>query len=511
MIQKLYTWYGKRVVNGVAAVVVLLVIAGIAVNTLRSEPESVDADQPLSVKTAPIATLGEGSARTYVGTVSAVNEASLNSEVGGRVVSVPVSIGDRVSAGGVIAQLDNASERAQVTQAQGAYEAAQAGAQQSDSGIRDAETALVSAKNNALTTVKASYTTANSALINSVNKFYGSPQSMIPGVRVSGGNTSFLNEERVAFQTIIPAWQTEVDSAQVTSNLPQLLSDAETKTLRMLTLVDAFIEITSTAGGNEVFQGQPLSSYSAGLLNERTSLNQSVQNIRSAKSALISAEEGIVRANIGGTNADVSLANAQVKQALGSLQSAQAQLAKTIIRSPIAGTVNALQVKVGDFIGGGAPVAEVVNASAYELSIYVNEIERETIAIGDIVKINSALDGVVTNIAPALDARTQKVEVKIAIESTEILSGATAIVSLATSTTPTTNNELTVPLTAVAFSIENGAVLVVRDGLVQALPVTLGEIRGSQIAISGDVSETTEIIVDARGLVVGQKVSTEQN
>ena len=503
----LYKRYGMWKV-GVSTVALIIVGITFLVLILRGGTEVVETgDEPLSVTTAPIATLSGDDSRTFVGTVVAVSQAKLQTETSGRVTALPVTIGQRVAAGSIIAQLENTSERAALTQAEGAYEAARASAIQSDSGTRDAQTALTSAQNSALTTMRNAYTSANSVLVTDIDPFFSSPQSAIPGLRVTGP-TSYLNTERVAFQTLLPLWQQAISSATTESDLTTLLVKSEGDTERLIAVLDALIDVT-TSRSDDTLNGQRLGDLTARLLAARATLDGTVSALQSAASSIAAARESLARAEVSGTNANVSLANAQVKQALGALQAAQAAYAKTIVRSPIAGTVNALQVKIGDTVGQGTAVAEVVNDSAYELSFFVTESERAAMNIGDVVQVDGTATGTITSIAPAFDPRTQKIEVKVALEATNRLSGSTAVVSL-TSTATTWSSSLFVPLTAIAFSVDGGALLTVTDGKVAALPVTLGEIRGSRVAISGEVTPETVIIVDARGLIVGQQVSVTQ-
>lgn len=510
MIQKLFQWYGKWTVVSITLLVIGL--GALGVYKLLLSPSELDTKPEVAtraVSVSPIGALSAGASRSFVGTVAAVSQADVSAEVGGRVVSVPVTIGTQVSAGSILAQLENASQRAAVTQAQGAYEAAIAASVQSESGVRSAETNLESARNNVISVVRNAYTTSNNTLLTKLDVFYGNPRTTIPGVRISGqGYTSYLNTERVYWQDAMPAWQAQVTEATVTSDMATLLDDAEANTTRLLALVDTFITLTREQSRDTTLAGLPIESYTTGLINERNFLTGALSSIKSARNGVASAEEGLTRARISSAGGTTSLADAQIKQALGTLQAAQAQLNKTIIRSPIAGTVNTIAVAVGDFISPGAPVAQVVNESAYEIAIFVTEAERATMQIGDTVVVNGTINGTITAIAPALDPKTQKIKVNVAIESTTVLAGTTVTVSLATSTTQATaSSVLSVPLTAIAFSQNEEALLVVVDGRVTAIPVTTGAINGSMIEVSGDITADTIIITDARGLIVGTPVT----
>jgi multidrug efflux pump subunit AcrA (membrane-fusion protein) len=109
---------------------------------------------------------------------------------------------------------------------------------------------------------------------------------------------------------------------------------------------------------------------------------------------------------------------------------------------------------------------------------------------------------------PAVDPVTRKTEVRIAVETAEIQNGDT--VSITTSFTSDTINEqpVVVPLSAVKFEIEDGFVFVVEDGKLQQRPVTLGVIRGGSVEIESGLSNTDELVVDARGLLAGTEVET---
>jgi multidrug efflux pump subunit AcrA (membrane-fusion protein) len=504
----LRTWWQQSVrwkKYAVVALVVCVFGGGVTLFSRDNEEVAVVTDPPRAVTLATIGSLGSVDEKTFVGTIAAVSQARLSTEASGRVTAVSVAAGDRVAAWSIIVQLENASERAALIQAEGAYEAARAAALQSDSGVRDAQTALANAQNNALAALRASYTSANGVLVSTIDPFFSSPQGAIPGLRVTGPATQ-LNTERVAFQTIMPTWQQAVTSATPGGDLSTLLAQSQADTKRLIAIIDTLVGITTTR--DDELSGRPLESYTPGLLSARASLDGSVNALELAANGISAAREGLARAEVGGTNADISLANAQVKQAFGALEAARAAFNKTIVRSPISGTVNALQVKVGDNVGQGVAIAEIVNDSAYEVTFFVTEAERSALAIGSTVTVDGSATGTITSIAPALDPQTQKIEVRAALESTTRLSGSTAVVRRAPSSAAVNDTgTLMVPLTAVSFSIADGALLTVVDGTVVALPVTLGEISGSRVAVTGDVTTETVIIEDARGLIVGQTVT----
>ncbi len=512
MIQKLYSWYGKRTVQAVAGVIMALALVGIylVISGGSKEAEPVVNEKP-TVEVKAVANMSSAATVSAVGVVQAVSEARLRAEAGGRVTSVNVEIGDAVRAGTVLASLENSSESASVLQAQGAYEAALAGAQQSDSGVRDSETRLKAAEDASLSSVRAAYTTINRTLVSTVDQFFSNPDGQVPGLRIDG-QTSFLNSERVAFQAIMPTWQTNVAAAKP-ADLAARFAEAEKNTIRMIAIVDSLIKSTGDAADSETLLGAPVKSYTAGLLTERNTLNATLASIQGTRSELATANEAKQRAELGGTSGDVSLANAQVKIALGSLRAAQANYEKTIVRSPINGVVNALYVKTGDYMSPSAEAAIVANNSGLEISTSISEEDSAFIQIGDVVTIEETATGTVTAIADAVDPTTGKVALKVSVdESTSLTNGTTVNLSFKKESKAETDKAIIIPLTAlkmtgsgpIAFSVSDEKKLV-------AIPVVLGPVVGDSVTIAEGLTPDTRIVTDARGLRDGQEVTVTTN
>lgn len=489
----------------------LLLIIVVTLITNGSGQETVTETPKLPVVT--IASVGDlASAKTFtaVGTVVAISEARLQTESGGRVTGVYANIGDTVRAGTILVSLENNSERASLLQAEGAYEVALASAKQSDSGVRSAEIAFKDAEDGARTAARTAYTTLNDIVITTIDSFYSNPQSLtLPGVRVSG-DTRYLSSERIYLQERLPKWQKSVTEE---NNLEALLSDSEATVSRTIALLDALIVITSEADNDEVLLGLPLVSYSADVLAARSQLNGVLATLESAKSNLTSAKENLTRSNIAGTAGDVSLANAQVKIALGSLRAAQANFEKTVVRTPISGVINALYPKVGDYVSPATPAAIVANNNGLEISTAISENDAAVIAVGDIVSLGKTATGTVSAIGGAIDPTTGKVAVKISVtDNGEISNGTTVSINFAPETSTLVDAEIQIPLSAIKMTGSGPVVFTVSDEkTLDAIPVTLGPVSGTDVVIESGVTRAEQIVVDARGLKAGQAVTIATN
>ncbi len=501
----------QRIVRiGALGIVVFLVFT---LSNSDSNITETPTQLPPIVYTGTVTDVLEQENVSFVGTVRSVSEAQIQSEIGGRVTGVYVKPGDIVSAGTILASLENTTQQASLLQAEGAYEAALANAAQSEVSVDDAKNVLLAAQNNAVSTYRDAYTTANTVLLNTIDTFYGDPNStLVPGVRISGANTEYLNSTRVALRTILSTWQTTSTSLSPSSELDSPLARAQENITLLIELTDHLITATSNADSNASLDGELVSSYTNGLNTARATLNTALSSLTSAETTLSTARENLRRAQIGGTqNTDVSLANAQVKQALGTLRSAQANYEKTVFRTPIAGTVNSMRVQAGDFISAFTQISEVANNDALQISIYAGESDLPRFILGGTVTINESTQGVITSIAPAIDSDTQKTEIKIATESKTLTNGSTATVRIdTTSITDIQSTPLSVPITAIKFKATDGSIFVVEDGKLVSKPVSIGKILGSYVTITEGIDYTTEFVLDARGLREGEVVEAIQ-
>ncbi len=509
-LSKLPAWT-KKTTNRYLA---LLVVTILVVFAVRSGGDEVVVEStPLLpvVETTTARELTYSDSVSLIGTVRSISEANITSERAGRVTSVPVSLGDTVSVGKVIATIENASEQAAVLQAEGAYEAAVAASALSGVGVDEARTNLEVAENNAVSTYKNAYNTVNNVILNNVDTFFSTPNATLPGLKIDGrGYTAFLNDERVSYQNLLPLWSGFATSLTPDDNLEIELQAAISHVEKTLVIVDTFIIIFNDQGNSRAYTDSELLSFSASFTGLRSNLVATQGELQNALSTLASAKDTLKKAELSASGGTTSTADAQVKQALGSLRAAQANLGKTILRSPISGTVNALTVRTGDFVGSFESVATVANNGAFEIVTYVGDSEKERIMIGDLATIDGSYSGVISDIAPAIDAATGKTEVRFASEAIGLTNGKTVRIALSATTSSAVIDTIEVPLTALKFKSENGSLLKVENGVLVEVPVTLGAVRGDVAVIEAGITLDTEFVKDARGLTSGDAVTLKQ-
>lgn len=347
--------FGSLLTN---AGLVLIVLIGIVVfQNIGKETTLPEAPTTQVPRTVSLYTINETEG-TAVRTADG-NAFVVRAESSGRVDRV-ASIGDTVARGTVVAQLENSAQRALVLQAQGAYEAALAGANQSGAGKEAANRAYEEAQTQAVNTYRSAFGTTDDVLRNTVDQVFSQPD-LRPGLKIDGqGQANTLNAERLALEGLFDEWRNSVGTVSGDRAL-SVLESAESRTSRLNALV---ITLTALLSDKDALNDEvALASLRADFATARTTLNGVLASLSSARSALIQAENAKAQADIAGTGNDLSLADAQVKQALGVLESARASLAKTAIKTPVAGTVTGVSISVGDIISVGSDVIFVASDS----------------------------------------------------------------------------------------------------------------------------------------------------
>jgi len=102
---------------------------------------------------------------------------------------------------------------------------------------------------------------------------------------------------------------------------------------------------------------------------------------------------------------------------------AQENLERSVIRSPIAGVIQSVDLRVGDWVGLGSPVARVVDLSKIEIPVRLPASALSWIKLGNEVQLweSDPIDdpdqiGIITRIAPEADASSRTITVYVEVD-----------------------------------------------------------------------------------------------
>jgi len=146
--------------------------------------------------------------------------------------------------------------------------------------------------------------------------------------------------------------------------------------------------------------------------NTQEDLDRAQNAVTVATNALASAQNAVTAAQNGVTaaqNAVTAAENAR-RQALAALATAELNVARAEVRSPVNGIVTNLQLEVGDYAAAGKPMLAIVNTDTLYVAGYFEETKMRYIRVGapatvELMGYKQPLRGRVESIAPAITDR----------------------------------------------------------------------------------------------------------
>jgi len=158
------------------------------------------------------------------------------------------------------------------------------------------------------------------------------------------------------------------------------------------------------------------------------------------------------------------------------------------------------------------PVAVVSNNNALVIKAFITEEDRSQISVGATTLIDSRYEGVITNMAPALDPVTKKIELHIApsVSTETLVNGSSIRVEIERNTASDIIDEnlpVTIPISSLKIEPDRVLVFSVNEaGVLISHEVVLGPIVGEKVIIAEGLTHEMTIVTDARGLKDGQLV-----
>lgn len=453
-----------------------------------------------------------------LGIVTSTSEATIRAESGGKLTTVYKKLGDYVYAGEIIAQFENSAERAQTQQADGAYESAKASRDISKINNNTTNSSLVEAKNTALSALSNAYSAMDEAVRTKTDLFYDSPRTGTVKLKLSVPDSRLvysLESSRATIEKILTARDERNRTLVPTDNLVDELNAVRSEAELVKTYLDDLSNAYTKAVPDSTYSQATIDNGKVSLGVARSSVQGTIATLTATRNSLIASTNAGEISSDGGDGVSIRQADAQVKQALGAYNASLSRLEKTIIRSPINGTLNSLSIETGDFISQFTEVGVVSNNGALEVVTYINEEDVKRIAVGGKVTMSPNIDGVITRIAGGIDPKTKKIEVRIGIISggSSLINGQSIQVKVSRAHVDENkiSGPITIPLSALKIT-PNGAYVYTTStsSTLIAIPVTLGAILGDEMEITSGLTPSLTIVLDARGLKEGQKVTTQE-
>ena len=317
----------RRLAAAIAVSMILAVTAWIAISGGRTAASAQEVEQATN---AQVATVKEQVVAD--GRVTPVQEAALSLPIGGIVAEVLIAEGDRVEAGQVLLRLDATRQRAAAVQAEAQLQRAQARLDELQAGARPEEIAAAQA---ALDAAIAAFERTRQ----------GADEAQIITARAQLANAeATLRQAQAAYDQV--SWRNDIGALPQAAQLEQATNAYQAARAQL----------------DDLLKGPNAADVEA-----------AAARVRQAQAQLDLTRAGARPETIAAAQADVAVASAALEQAL-------AALAETELRAPFAGTVAALNTKVGEQVAAGAPIVRLADFSTWR-------IETEDLTEIDIVAV----------------------------------------------------------------------------------------------------------------------------
>lgn len=455
-----------------------------------------------------------------IGMVTSVSEATIRSESSGKLNRVYKKLGDTVYAGQTIAEFENSAERASLLQAEGSYEQAKAARDITKLNSTQSGSSLSDTKSQSLNAIYSAYTTMDDAVRGKTDSAFSDAKfdqvKFLPSVPDANLTISIENK-RKAIEKMLVAREIKNRTINSDNDLIAELTLVQSEVQLVKTYLDDLFTAYSKAIQSSSYPQTSIDTGKITVQSARQSVIGSLSAVVAARSSLSSSITANQVSGSAGTESagNIASADAQVKQALGAYNAALSRFQKTIIRSPITGTINSLSVDTGDYIGAFSQIAVISNNGALEVVSSVNEDDAKRVIVGSKVMINNTIEGVVTRVASAVDPLTKKMEVRIGVKNKEdsLINGQSVRVSIAKSTSAVSSiktpslSPILIPLSALKLTPQGANVFTVStSSTLISIKVKEGAILGDQIQILEGLKGDESIVVDARGLKEGMEI-----
>jgi RND family efflux transporter MFP subunit len=463
---------------------------------------------------------------SVTGKVAPSRDADLAFDITGRVTSVYFDIGNFVINNSILVTLENADIYAKLAQAQASVEEENAKLDGLIIGTREEEIVVQNAqvnnkrvlfeeaKRNIVNVINDTFTKSDDAIRNEVDQFIDNPRSARPSIAFSTTNRqqeSEVESGRVNMEDLLVSWSISLETLSEDSEFDEYANTANLN----ISLVKSFLDIVSLvindASVSVDLSQTTIDGYKDDVSTARTNINTAINNLATAQeelkdaaTALVLEEEELSLKLAGSTTETITAQEAVLSKAKALVMQYEAELAKTILRSPFSGVVSKQDIDVGETATAGDPVVSLISLKKFKVEANIPEVDITQVEINDIADVTLDAYGddvpfvmTVVSVEPAATiiegVPTYKTTFMFQEEDKKILSGMTTDITIVTDTR---ENVISVPHRAI-LTDENGEnfVRMLTDfGVQENIPVEPG-LRGS--------SGMTEIV---EGVQEGDKI-----
>ncbi|MGI6367415.1 MAG: efflux RND transporter periplasmic adaptor subunit [Anaerolineae bacterium] len=323
----------------------------------RTPASSASAVDP-ALSTAEVVRAPFESTISATGSVRSERSQRLSFGTSGTVTEILVRELDTVTAGQVLARLDDQDVRLNLADAEAALEIAQAQLVKAQAEKSDSELAIIEAS---LASAQAAVDMARAG----VDAARANQQRVLAGPSA--------DEVRIAERRVDDAknalWGAQAQRDAVCGQVGVMASQADCDAANSrVKSGEIAVEIATLE-----LQRMQAGVSAADAAAAKAQVDQALAQLASANAQLQRTQAEAEQARQGASEADLSVVQAQVEQAQVRVDAARARLADVELRAPADGIVADISLLVGDMVAAGNPVVTLIDSHAYHLLLSIDE------------------------------------------------------------------------------------------------------------------------------------------
>ncbi len=362
------------------------------------------------------------------GQVVSKEKIELGFETPGKVVSVYRKVGDKVSRGDILIELNTSELQSELLQANANLEREQAQLLDVKNGIRPEEillyesrlkTAKVNlndAQINLINKIREAYTQSDYAIRDKINALFVNANTSSPRLIFQSKHSQIqvdVNWERFLVGKMLDSWKDQLEKLNEDIDLETFANTAGANLLQVKSILDKLAFMVNDLSPGTYISQSDISIWKSDLALIRTNIDSSISNLSLAQEKINTTKRGLDMSRkelalkkAGNTKTQISIYGAEVKSAEARVKRIQAQIAKKFLRTPISGVISIQDAKPGQIISMNEILVTVIG-SGFEIEVDIPEIDIAKVRVGNPVEIevdafeNQIINGNISTIEPA--------------------------------------------------------------------------------------------------------------
>jgi len=344
---------------------------------------------------------------SVTGRVKPSQDTNLAFEKSGKISAVYVEVGDTVYLGQILASISNADLVANLSQAKANLETEEIRLDELKKGTRPEEikiseskfnSAVISledAKNGLYNKIQDAYTKSDDAIKNKVDQFIYNAKTSSPVLSFST-NLQLKNDietKRVSIGSLLASWKQSMDSIDQ-DKVNQAIEDSKNNLDEMNSFLNKVSNAVNELSPSSSISQSTIDTYKANVSTARTNVNTAKTNLlsaeeklRSTESSLLIVENELLLKKAGATPEAILTQESKIRSARANVDNIEAQIAKTVIYSPITGIVTRQDFKAGEITSANVTSISLISKEKFKVEANIPEADIARVKIGNNAQI----------------------------------------------------------------------------------------------------------------------------